>query len=1498
MKGYLLPRSFFNRVIHSLLFRIVLLFPCFLLCVSGAQAANRYWVGAGSNWNNASNWSASSGGAGGAGVPVAADAVIFDNGGVGNCSIDVAVSIASLTVGSGYTGTISQGANTISVSTTASFSGGVFTGGTANIGVTGAFTLSGSAFTSTSGVLTLRDNAAFTSGSFVHNNGTVRFNSSVLTQTVSGTSPTLYTLEFVGTARDYTLASTGNITVLHNLNTSGTLFYNLVGGVIDVKGDINISNTASGCGGTTQININGTVAQNFTGSTTAGAGALPQVTINMASGTLSLFNFPAVSNGFTYTAGTVAAGTSTFCFTHGNSGAYSITGTVTLNSIEIIMNNSLTIITIAPTTTLTANADLTITGSGGVVLNTGNIEVKGNILLTNTANNGGGTTSINITGTGTQTLDGTALILNQSRLPSININKASGTLNLSGNISFSQNITYTAGTVNVGTSTCFIVNNVNVTGNLSVYNLTISAGGSTTLTIATGNTLTVTNTLDLENAASAININTGTLAAQGNIVDNNSSLSGGGNGTLLINGTGAQGLTSTGIIFQGVLPAVTINKPSGTLTFPSLITTKSNWTYLAGLLDVSTNNSTVVFASTLAITGSHALNNVIFDGGGNFTFTITAGTTLTVSGNMGLSGANNIALNSGNIDLKHDLNLTNTGTAGGGTTVISFNGTTNQAITGSLLADQSRLPAITINKASGTLTFPALITVRGNWTYLAGLYDVTNSTIVFTNTLTITGTHALNNIVFDGGGNYTITVAAATILTVNGNMTIAGTLSFPNNNLFFNGGTISLKKDLILTNTGFGGGGSTVFAFTAAVDQHIMSSLAINQCNLPAVTINKSGGTLFFPAIVTVRGNWTYLAGLYDVATNNSTIVLNNNLTITGTHTLNNLTLEATGNSTYTVATGTVLTVTGALSIIGSANVGINTPVAGTTAIQAQGNISVSNTSTAGGGNGAILINGTGNQLFSSSSPAAQGRMPNISIVKTTGTLTLSGIISESQNWTYTSGVVDPTTSTVAFGGNGLSVNSSGMNFYNVSVLANNITVGNSLSVNNNLTIAAGILIAGANTISVGGNWSDYGTAGFTEGTGLVRFNGSALQTISTTLGENFAKLGFNNSSTGIQMLNDVNVATSLNMIQGNLDLNGHTITLGSSALNKGTLARTTGTMINTGTFVRWFSTALIPNGDIAGLFPLGTATDYRPLLVSAPVTAPTTGGTMAVAYTDATTNTLVSFPDGAFTVAVRKNLNWAMNTANSLAGGIYNLQVQGTGFGSIGSVNDLRLTLAGSVAGTAGVNAGTISNPQINRTGLSMANLTNTFYVGSVNAINTPLPVSLISFTASALNGQVKLDWETASEINNDYFTIQRSAHSVVWENVKVVAGSGNTSTPSAYSSVDGNPYPGISFYRLKQTDLDGKESYSPVRSVNLSGISGISIYPNPATDVIDVKSADPEKMNVALFNNNGQRMNVPVTANGNSYELRVSGVESGVYFIQILHKDFTETRKVIIKR
>ena len=108
------------------------------------------------------------------------------------------------------------------------------------------------------------------------------------------------------------------------------------------------------------------------------------------------------------------------------------------------------------------------------------------------------------------------------------------------------------------------------------------------------------------------------------------------------------------------------------------------------------------------------------------------------------------------------------------------------------------------------------------------------------------------------------------------------------------------------------------------------------------------------------------------------------------------------------------------------------------------------------------------------------------------------------------------------------------------------------------------------------------------------------------------------------------------------------------------------------------------------------------------------------------------------------------------------------------------------------------------------------------------PLPIELISFTATLEDRAVVLSWKTASELNNDYFTIERSWDGLRFDSLVSVAGAGTSNVKKEYSAVDGHPYGGLSYYRLKQTDYDGATSYSNVIAVRRPE-SVWSVYPNP---------------------------------------------------------------------
>jgi fibronectin-binding autotransporter adhesin len=319
-------------------------------------------------------------------------------------------------------------------------------------------------------------------------------------------------------------------------------------------------------------------------------------------------------------------------------------------------------------------------------------------------------------------------------------------------------------------------------------------------------------------------------------------------------------------------------------------------------------------------------------------------------------------------------------------------------------------------------------------------------------------------------------------------------------------------------------------------------------------------------------------------------------------------------------------------------------------------------------------------------------------------------------------------------------------------VFSANTTVTPTIAITfGNIQINSGITATfAAGTVNVAGNWLNNGGT-FTPGTNAVTFNGTGTQTITNTTGEIFYNLIVN--STGpftLASSTDVIVSNQLTMTSGNLNLNGRTLSLGSSA-NAGvsTLVRTTGTMYG-GTYRRWIPAATSISSTVAplyGLFPIGTSTQYRPVEINSTGNA-TTGGYLAAIHTNAATVTDVIYNDNqAVTIQRISDMKSTLSTptvGTTLTGGTYTIFVTFNSLGT-GTSGNLRLeTLAGAPkgVGTHVATAGTDpSAPILKRSGLTAANLANDFVAGTTDKTNTSIRRFLYSTTAGGTS-----NWSLAS--------------------------------------------------------------------------------------------------------------------------------------------------------
>lgn len=169
------------------------------------------------------------------------------------------------------------------------------------------------------------------------------------------------------------------------------------------------------------------------------------------------------------------------------------------------------------------------------------------------------------------------------------------------------------------------------------------------------------------------------------------------------------------------------------------------------------------------------------------------------------------------------------------------------------------------------------------------------------------------------------------------------------------------------------------------------------------------------------------------------------------------------------------------------------------------------------------------------------------------------------------------------------------------------------------------------------------------------------------------------------------------------------------------------------------------------------------------------------------------------------------------------------------------------------------------------------------------PLPVELTSFSHTAGNTGTLLKWETASELNNDYFIVQRSENGTDFYELGMVDGNGTTSEVQNYSFMDRSPIAGIEYYRLKQVDFDGAfEIHSPIVAHNTRFNAEISVeaYPNPAAEKISLKSIRPlEFTELVLVDISGKvvaNLKESLSGAGLKMESPLPALESGLYHVR----------------
>jgi len=201
-----------------------------------------------------------------------------------------------------------------------------------------------------------------------------------------------------------------------------------------------------------------------------------------------------------------------------------------------------------------------------------------------------------------------------------------------------------------------------------------------------------------------------------------------------------------------------------------------------------------------------------------------------------------------------------------------------------------------------------------------------------------------------------------------------------------------------------------------------------------------------------------------------------------------------------------------------------------------------------------------------------------------------------------------------------------------------------------------------------------------------------------------------------------------------------------------------------------------------------------------------------------------------------------------------------------------------------------------------SLWSLTRSWGLGGGN--ENPLPISLLSFDAVCKNDIVNINWSTASETNNDYFTIERSTDATNWEFVNNIPGNGNSNTVMYYSANDDKPYNGTSYYRLKQTDFNGQsETFSPVAVIcgDAGGEQSITYYPNPFTSelILEMNNISAENAVIKIYDVMGRIVYKNTFSesplSNQKIIMDLQSLPSGIYSAEFVAGEYSNTSKIV---
>lgn len=449
------------------------------------------------------------------------------------------------------------------------------------------------------------------------------------------------------------------------------------------------------------------------------------------------------------------------------------------------------------------------------------------------------------------------------------------------------------------------------------------------------------------------------------------------------------------------------------------------------------------------------------------------------------------------------------------------------------------------------------------------------------------------------------------------------------------------------------------------------------------------------------------------------------------------------------------------------------------------------------------------------------------------------------------------------------------------------IIASSTLAVCNDLYVYSGATLTNNTTVGDGGSLTVYGD--FTNngivssgGTSTIIFNGTSMQTIDGVNNSTFQNFTVNNSN-GVSITTAPTINGELTFSSGNIIASSqdNPVILETSSSVSGAA--------NNKCIVGYCQ--LNTNSTNKYTFPIGTSSSLR----TASVIPTSNSATSYIAnYINSSYGSFTySQVNGTIDHSVATEY-WDINRISGAANCYIELSYDAN-TGADNNYSDFIVAHYTSNAWESTGNATVAGDATTGTVVTTVAVSSFSPFTRGSKSVSAPLPVDLINFQAICNSDEVKLSWSTAMELNNDYFSVEKSDNGLDFSAIAKVKGRGTSSSLSNYNYIDINNDQKGGYYRLIQNDFDGKKTISSIISSNCTESNKVIVSPNPSNGIVTINGIS-ESTDVEIYNSIGKLL-LTKNINLDSNQLDLTSLNNGVYLFKTSNSNSQFSRIVINK-